>query len=156
MPAAICIESLTEKDLDTVLDIESSSFTSPWSCRAVREELASSSALCYTAKLKNSTQKNKIAGYLFFRLVADEMHIMKIAVSRDFRRKKIASRLMSEGIETARAKGAVSAFLETGASNSAAVEFYKKHDFKVIGIRKNYYSKTGDDALNMMKNLKEE
>ena len=53
-------------------------------------------------------------------------------------------------------RGAISAYLEVRPSNEAAVALYQKLGFNVIGRRHNYYRDSKEDALIMMKNLKEE
>jgi len=93
--------------------------------------------------------------YIFFRLVVDEMHILKIAVAPEWRCRGIASVLMKKSMELADTKGCNAAYLEMRPANTAAVTLYRKLGFCVIGKRTNYYSETGEDALVMCKKLRE-
>jgi [ribosomal protein S18]-alanine N-acetyltransferase len=56
---------------------------------------------------------------------------------------------MREAIKLAKMHGAVSMTLEARVSNHVAQNLYKKLGFEAGGIRKNYYSDNGEDALVM-------
>ena len=43
--------------------------------------------------------------------------------------------------------------LEVKPTNDIAIGLYKKHNFNIAGIRKNYYSDTKEDALIMWKEI---
>jgi ribosomal-protein-alanine N-acetyltransferase len=53
-------------------------------------------------------------------------------------------------------QGATSAFLEVRPSNASAMALYSKKGFRLIGRRPKYYTDTREDALVLMKNLKED
>ena len=50
--------------------------------------------------------------------------------------------------------GAKAVTLEVRPSNTEAIKLYEKRGFVVKGIRKNYYTETGEDALVMWADLK--
>jgi ribosomal-protein-alanine N-acetyltransferase len=86
------------------------------------------------------------------------MHIFKIAVKDNWRRLGIASRLLDNSLKDVSKKKVDNALLEVRVSNIPAISFYSKRGFISVGRRPNYYSysNTKEDALLMMKNLKEE
>jgi len=98
--------------------------------------------------------QTEIIGYLFFHLVADEMHVLKITVSPEHRRCGGAGQLMKAGMSAAVKQGAAMAFLEVRRSNAAAFLFYESLGFERVGIRPAYYKNPGtEDAIIMRKTL---
>ncbi len=96
-----------------------------------------------------------IIAYICFRMIADEMHILKIAVAPEWRHQGIALWLLEKSLENAVKKGAEVTYLEVRPSNNPAIGLYNKAGFRVVGKRPNYYSETREDALVMIKYLKE-
>lgn len=89
----------------------------------------------------------KVIGCFSGWMVADEFEIDNIAVSPDWRKSGVGSKLLSAAIKIARQKEASQAFLEVRSSNQAACSLYKKFGFVSVGRRKNYYRDPVDDAL---------
>jgi ribosomal-protein-alanine N-acetyltransferase len=79
----------------------------------------------------------------------DEAHVTNIAVDPDAHRRKIASRLLFALVTEARRRGATACTLEVRVANHAAQGLYHQFGFAPVGIRKNYYAETGEDALIM-------
>jgi ribosomal-protein-alanine N-acetyltransferase len=100
-----------------------------------------------------SSGSRRLIGYLFVRVVASEMHLLKIAVTPRWRRRGVAAWAMKQCFQKARRKGAQRMILEVRASNRKALGLYAKLGFSRIGIRHQYYSDTGEDALVMAKRL---
>ncbi len=151
-------DSITEADIDPILALERALFQHPWTQGALMEELACKDAFNYILKFTDSDGVERIGGYVCLRLLADELHILKLAVAHDWRRRGIASWLLERSFPPAVEKGADAAFLEVRASNDSAIRLYNKLGFNVIGKRVNYYPCPGDsgareDALMMKKTL---
>jgi len=140
----LMIGEMRVADLEEVMAIERTAFPSPWTGHMFLEELRMRLAVNLTARLAG-----RIVGYINFWLVADEVHILHIAVRRDLRRCGIASELMRALMARARQHGVARATLEVRRSNAAAQAFYKCFGFTVAGVRRHYYSDTGEDALIM-------
>jgi ribosomal-protein-alanine N-acetyltransferase len=147
--------AITESDIDAILPIESLSFQRPWGRRSFLSELGLPGAENLAVRRTDPDSPQRIVAYIFFRLVADEMHILKIAVAPVWRCQGIATDLMEISLELADNKGCRAAYLEVRPANNAAVMLYRKLGFSVIGKRANYYSETGEDALVMRKELRE-
>jgi [ribosomal protein S18]-alanine N-acetyltransferase len=88
-----------------------------------------------------------IVGFLVVRQVLDEIEILNIAVLAEFRRKGIGTELLIAAMKDAADRGAGKAYLEVRASNSQAIEFYKRHGFKRLARRVQYYESPREDAL---------
>jgi ribosomal-protein-alanine N-acetyltransferase len=58
-------------------------------------------------------------------------------------------------IQRLRAEGCRFLFLEVRASNREAKEIYEKLNFRVMGIRKNYYVSPVEDAVIMVLRMEE-
>ncbi|MBN2539283.1 MAG: ribosomal protein S18-alanine N-acetyltransferase [Deltaproteobacteria bacterium] len=137
------------EDLDDVLLIERTSFSTPWSQGMFLEEMQH--PFCHDL---TATVNGHIVGYISFAVVSDEVHLRNIAVHEDWKRHGVASKLISRMIAISSCKDAIYGTLEVRKSNEAALALYKRFGFVVEGIRPSYYSETGEDALIMWANFK--
>jgi [ribosomal protein S18]-alanine N-acetyltransferase len=79
--------------------------------------------------------------------VVNEIEILNFAVSPEVRRRGMGAMLLKEALRWGTEFGAVQAILEVRASNSAALHFYERHNFQVVGRRARYYNEPTEDAL---------
>lgn len=70
-------------ELEPVMDIEQRSFGWPWGRLSFEGELASQNACNYVVKSNANGTGEQVVAYAFFRLAADELHLLKIAVNPD-------------------------------------------------------------------------
>lgn len=89
----------------------------------------------------------EISGYIIFWIIEETLELHDIAVMEKYKKKGIGSYLMNFMLETAHTKKVEEVFLEVRKSNLEAIKFYKKYNFKQIGVRKDYYKKPLEDAL---------
>ncbi|UCF94641.1 MAG: ribosomal protein S18-alanine N-acetyltransferase [Desulfobacterales bacterium] len=146
------ISTLNPSDLEAVLAIETVSFQSPWRPLSFLTELSCRNADSYVVKL----EAEQVIAYICLRSVADELHILKIAVAPQWRGYGVASWLLAECLGRASQQGLAAAYLEVRPSNRPARALYAKFGFQVIGKRRNYYPETREDALVMVKHFKED
>lgn len=95
-------------------------------------------------------------GLLLGRVVAGEAELLTIAVAAAQRRGGLGHRLTTGFLDTSRARGAESAFLEVAASNAPARALYAAAGFTPAGKRRGYYRHpdgTADDALILVRSL---
>ena len=78
-------------------------------------------------------------GFAIVRVAADEAELLSIGVIEAFRRKGVASRLITHAIEHVSARGARNLFLEVAEDNAAAQALYREHGFTRVGRRPDYY-----------------
>ena len=95
---------------------------------------------------------DSVKGYLLATVVLDEANIDRIAVKKDYRNQKIATRLINEFEKVLYAKKVNNVFLEVRRSNQVAINLYKSQGYKNLSERKNYYE-NGEDALIFKKSL---
>lgn len=144
------LRRMRREDLDKVLEIERKSFPNPWSRNAFLYEIESEVSFPWVIELDN-----QIVGYSVHWLILDEAHLSNIAVDPAHRRKGIGRFILEKIIDSVKKKGAKFLTLEVRVSNTGAISLYTKMNFRVVGIRKNYYTNPVEDAFIMMKNLDE-
>jgi ribosomal-protein-alanine N-acetyltransferase len=81
--------------------------------------------------------------------MVDEAHIVAIATHPEYRRRGIGERLLSRALELAREREARAVTLEVRVSNLPAQRLYEKFGFRRVGVRRRYYTDTGEDAIIM-------
>jgi ribosomal-protein-alanine N-acetyltransferase len=150
------ITAFSRDDLDAVLSIEAESFENPWGHLSFSEELSNKNALNLVAKREDMKYANTIIAYFISHIIFRDLYILKLAVSKDWRRLGVASQLLEKSIRVAIQKDVKTAILDVRQTNRPAIELYRKHGFHPVGIRPNYYTDTREDALVMKKNLKED
>jgi ribosomal-protein-alanine N-acetyltransferase len=150
------IGRLTASDLDSVLEIEQQSFRQPWQRVSFLSELSRGDALYLKAAANDCESCEPVIGYICARCIETELYILKLAVSKDWHRFGIGSRLLKSSFQWAIERGLSDALLDVRSSNRAAIRLYEKHGFQTVGLRPKYYSDTGEDALVMRKHLKED
>ena len=137
---------MREDDLEAVLEIESASFSHPWTRRHFLDEIESPCGYPVVA----ATQEGVVAGYLCLKQVLDEAEILDVAVSGTFRDKGVGRILVESGLAGSRDRGGIVVSLEVRVGNRDAIALYERLGFREIGRRKKYYE-NGDDAIVMEK-----
>lgn len=136
---------MEEQDLSAVLAIESLSFPNPWHESTFKGEIQHR-PISSPLVIVHSTM-NKVIGYIIFWLIGEEVQINNIAVHPDFRRLGIGEHVLRQVIEQVKWRGAKFISLEVRQSNIAALTLYKKIGFRMLGVRKNYYTNPSEDAF---------
>ncbi len=132
-------------DLEQVLQIEHQSFSMPWSNHLFRSELKSATSHLLAARLV--ADPDTIAGYIGYRVVVDEMHIVIVAVEPRWRRRGVAKQMLNQAIEHAIGNACTKATLEVRVSNVEAQQLYYQQRFTPMGTRPKYYMRPTEDAL---------
>lgn len=89
------------------------------------------------------------AGVLLTWLVADEIHVLSIAVRAEHRGRAIGRALLEHAFVDLKSKGARKVFLEVKRDNAPAIALYRKLGFSILNTRRAYYA-DGSDALEMI------
>ncbi|PID56185.1 ribosomal-protein-alanine N-acetyltransferase [candidate division KSB3 bacterium] len=149
------IEPARLSDIDEIVSLEHRAFLYPWPRNLLLAELDGESfSHVYVARLiRDDGVPQKIIGYNFFWLVADEIHILHIAVDPEHQHRGLGKLLLDFAADFGRRHGACCMILEVRVSNAKAQGLYRKLGFQQIGIRKNYYSPNNEDAYAMKKML---
>ena len=81
--------------------------------------------------------------------VADELHLLDMATHPAHRRRGYSRALLSALVALAQREHKRLVLLEVRPSNAAAIALYEAAGFRTTGVRRGYYSDTGEDALEM-------
>ncbi len=136
----------SEADLEAVMEIERLSFATPWVRQAFTDEMARPWA---HLEILRAQADGRAVAFCNYWLVADELHILNIAVHPDFRKQGHASTLARHILSAARQAKARVVMLEVRVSNHAARSLYRKLGFREVGTRPKYYADNGEDAVLM-------
>ena len=80
--------------IEPILAIEQNSFQRPWGRLSFEGELRNRSACNYAVKSTEVKSSGQVIGYAFWHLVADEVHVLKVAVTPAWRGQGFACRLL--------------------------------------------------------------
>jgi|TARA_X000001036_G_C20423144_1_gene702009 ribosomal-protein-alanine N-acetyltransferase len=130
------------KDLDKVYNLELDSYDYPWTKEILRD------CILYKYDSFEVLFNNNLVGYVISKITYPETHILNLTVKKSFRKKGIGKSLVELIISDARLRNSENIILEVRVNNIEAQSLYKKLNFQMIGIRKDYYeSKNGrEDA----------
>ena len=131
------------RDVNELLGLEQAQFPEPWTKNMLLDEITNTETRRYTVAVRQGA----IVGYLGVMFVLDELHVNTIGTLPGFEGRGVATSLMDDAWRDARERGVVRATLEVAASNQRAQRLYSRYGFKPVGIRKNYYARTREDAL---------
>lgn len=144
-PVPVVIAPMRPKDLRGVLRIEQAVFPQPWSHRLFTEELAQRKSRAYRAAWVGRS----IVGFAGQMFVDDEAHVNNIAVDPDWQGRGLGAALLADLARTALDRGMRHLTLEVRVGNEPALALYRRFGLAPVGVRRNYYPETGEDALVM-------
>ena len=148
MSTAIELRPFVAADVDAVHQIEVAANEDPWSRSLFADELRIDAGASSDRHWLVATADDTLVAFGGILFVADEVHVMNLAVEPTKQRQGIAARLLAALLTKAGDRGAISATLEVRSSNLAARGLYERFGFSKAGIRPNYYS-NGEDAVIM-------
>lgn len=139
-------EPLTQRHLDAVLRIEQQAYAHPW----LRANFTDSLQSGYQAQLLLAD--DTLLGYFVAMKGVDEVHLLNITVAPEYQRQGWAYVMLDALSIWARGQGADWLWLEVRLGNQRAIEVYRAHGYRQVGVRKNYYPAAHgqrEDALVM-------
>lgn len=147
----LAIRAATADDLDGIVAIEAACFGDPWSVDNLAAELDGDARRLPLVALEGV----RMVGFAFYWVIADEIHLINVAVLPDFRRRGVAQALLDHVLDGSAGVRASVMTLEVRVTNAAAIALYRRNGFIDIALRPRYYPDTGEDALIMLKTLDE-
>ncbi len=167
----LAIRKAEERDLPQIMEIECSSFPTPWPEGLLRQYLGEEGFLV-------CEQDGRVVGYILVGLRIPSLlsrlerrtrrllghhdddepelhvgHIMNLAVARGQRRRGLGSALLQAGLDYLRSLGARTVELEVRVSNDPAIRLYQRFGFTIARRMPRYYS-DGSDAYLMRLSLR--
>jgi len=137
------------RDVPDLLALETAQFPEPWTRAMLLDEVSNVETRRYTVAVEGK----KIVGYLGVMFVLDELHVNTLGTLPGYEGRGIATSLMNDAWIVAKERGVHRATLEVAVSNTRAQELYFRFGFSPVGVRKNYYERTHEDALILWADL---
>jgi ribosomal-protein-alanine N-acetyltransferase len=144
-PITVEVAPMRRRHLRSVLRIEEQVYPRPWSHSLFLSELALRGTRSYFV----ARVGRQIVGYGGLLLTGEDGHITTIAVDPEWQRHAIGTRIMLALTRDALERDARNMTLEVRLSNRGAQLLYRRFGFAPVGVRKNYYQETNEDALVM-------
>ena len=136
---------MRRRHLRGVLAIEAQVCPRPWTYGLFVSELAIRATRAYYV----ARVSGRLVGYVGLMMNLDEGHVTTLAVDPAWHRRGIGTRLLLVAAREALSRGASGLTLEVRVSNQPAIELYRRFGFRPVGIRRNYYVESNEDALVM-------
>ena len=156
LPALDLARAELARDLDGILAVDAATFDRPWTRAMYEWEWTHSDvARFYVARIPGArpgADSGAVVAYCAGWIVFDELHINNLAVGPAWRRRGVASALLTFVLEQAAAEGAIRATLEVRRSNDPARRLYERFGFAFAGVRTAYYREPVEDALVLWRN----
>ena len=147
----MAIDSIESGDINDIVLMEQEIFSDAWPREAFLDILADPGTVGLISRWSGT-----IIGYAIYNIQLGEAHLANIAVSPNFRGKSIAKNLLSYILKAVKTAGCENIFLDVRPSNKTAIALYEKFGFIELYQNRNYYNSPSEDALVMVKNLREE
>lgn len=139
------LQPMTTASLPQVVDVERLCNAHPWSLRHFADSIAAghTAQMCLTHPVgegaANLAQAPQVVGYFVAMLVLDEAHLLNLAVSPTYQAQGCGRFLLQAFSLWAQGAGAQALWLEVRASNTRALNLYRRFGFVQQGVRKAYY-----------------
>ena len=127
------IRPMRSADLVTVIAVEESAYTHPWSQGILRDCLRVGYS-CWVCELGG-----EIVGHVVMSVAVGEAHLLNICVAPEWQGRGVGRRLLRRMLRIAGECEADTMFLEVRASNGCARALYESEGFGEIGRRRGYY-----------------
>jgi [ribosomal protein S18]-alanine N-acetyltransferase len=142
---AVRIAPFRRRHLRSVVRIEEDAYPRPWSATLFLSELAQRSSRRYTV----GSIGPLVVGYAGLMIVGDEGHVTTLTVDPAWHHRGIGTVLLLDLARAAPGLGVHHLTLEVRVGNVPAQGLYRQFGFGPVGVRKNYYAETGEDAIIM-------
>ena len=142
------IISMTSEHITQIALLEKDCFSSPWSEKALSEELNNENSHFLVA------YSDKVLGYIGVQEVCGEAYITNVAVFNEYRKLGIGRKLLKTAADNAESRNCDFITLEVRESNKTAISLYESENFEIAGIRKNFYSYPTENGIIYTKYFK--
>ena len=143
------IREARPEDAPALGETEALSFPDPWSEADFGQLLSAprvEGSICWAG--------TRLSGYLIVRSAGEEAEILNLAVAPEFRRRRVALRLLERWLDTLVERDVHQVFLEVRRSNGAARALYHRLGFALAEVRRGYYRKPLEDAMVLRRRLR--
>lgn len=136
------IRKATSADADAIFSLEKQLFLDFYSLQTISNDIKNKNNIYYVWE-----EDGNIVGYSLLSYIFEEGNLAKIAVSKEYQHKGIATALYLKCEEEAKKKGVTKIYLEVSENNQSALNLYKKLNFTKEWVRSKYYSDLSDAII---------
>jgi ribosomal-protein-alanine N-acetyltransferase len=122
------------RDAGVIAALHAVSFRRGWSEQEVEGLLIERNVVAQRAMAGR-----RLAGFIMSRIAVDEAEILSVAVTRSWRGRGLAGKLLSLHLRGLAGLGVHTVFLEVGESNRPAAQLYARAGFEEVSRRAKYY-----------------
>ncbi len=151
----LVLRRATEGDLASIVALEKTCFSHPWTVHQLREAVGAESRGGVLTLQTPTAAGQEVVAYCAVQVVADELSIHTLAVAPSWRRRGIGRWFLERALHAGARLGAATAFLEVRQSNWGALGLYRSLGFEVISARKGYYEGPPEDAFVLRRSVLE-
>ena len=130
--------------LDALVEIDATWNPTSWSERLFNVELANPAS-----RVRGIFYRDQLIGYVIAHVVLDEAHIVSLGIRPEFRGQGMGRALLNDLLRVCQLERIQNVTLQVRVSNQAALKLYQRAGFRMVGVRKHYYSDNLEDALTM-------
>ena len=149
-PVPLLLEAADVEDVLALVDLERRCHSHPWTARHFRDEIENEPrgrVLVLRSTWEPGDPGRGLVAYCAYQVVADEMHLLNVAVSPDHRRLGLGRFLVERAVGAAVRRGVATVFLEVRRTNNEARGLYERFGFVTVAVRRDYYEDPREDAL---------
>ena len=143
-PISINTRIALVSDINKIVELERQAFSNPWSEISVLSWITAGNGAFLIAE-----NAQGILGYIGYHIAFDIAEIDRFAVADSVRRCGIGTGLMNHFMQMIKQENIGRIYLEVRESNEAALHLYEMTGFIKVGLRKGYYTDTGEAAILM-------
>ncbi|MBW3539516.1 MAG: ribosomal protein S18-alanine N-acetyltransferase [Planctomycetes bacterium] len=141
---SVQIRWLIRRDMTEVLDIERDSFEFAWTEEDFLCCLRQRNCIGMVAE-----HDRRIVGFMIYELHKSRLRILNFAVHRDARRHGVGRQMLRRLIDKLSQQRRNEILLHVRETNLAAQLFFRNQGFMAVGVLRNHYDDTTEDAYAM-------
>lgn len=148
LTSRVIVGELRREHIPAICSIERRSYSNPWSDPFIASEFEKDISFRPALFLNG-----ELVGYSFNYVVADELHILNLAIHPRWRKMGLGAQLLEAILRGAAERGCSFGTLEVRVGNLVARRIYERFGFRPVSIRRGYYSDNGEDALVLERSI---
>ena len=134
-------------DIEEIVALDRLCLGGIWSADGYLREIDSPNSSLLLLWVTQGKSSSKAVGIGCLWSILEEAHITLLGIDPEYQQQGLGTLLLHSLLKDAVKRGLARATLEVKVTNQPAINLYEKFGFKFAGRRKNYYPKTGEDAL---------
>ena len=138
------IRWMIRRDMADALDIENDGFEFPWSEDDFIRCLRQRNCIGMVAE-----QEDRVVGFMIYELHKSRLHLLNLAVSKDYRRRGIGAQMMAKLTAKLSTQRRTRILLEVRETNLSAQVFFRALGFRAVSVLRDFYDDTTEDAYLM-------